>query len=507
LADALPPSTSVPFSHELRAGEADRLSAGFVHQESVPRELRCVSIELPGLEMAAREIPAGRQAGWTTGVFTGQTDGVGDLIGIAEAQVSRVKFVTPRRVELAERQLTTQTDIAPDGSNLTDVLHVLRSNRPDDFAEIEGFIVGAFPNVRQITIRLNEEQTQIWGETALLYRDRAGQIPLRSCGSGIEQMLVLGVAILSAPAESLILIDEPQAYLHPHAERSLLALLEAHPEHQYVIATHSHQLLRSKPLRQARLISLDQGATRIAQATDGAEVLETLGVTAADLWLSNTVLWVEGTSDEAAFDELITLLPDGERYATIEIRAMPGDAARFAAQSEKKASDAYRFCEEVSDAIAPLPVMMKFLFDADEKPEAFQDTMKARSKGRAVFLSCRELENLFLHPEAVVAAITDRCHELELPLPDRAAITMRLEELLAEVANPRYFPSGAAPGVPASEIVRGSAILRDLFYEFAKSEYDKVKDAPVMVRHTYETVPSDLDPLVKILRELLPPSD
>ena len=52
-------------------------------------------------------------------------------------------------------------------------------------------------------------------------------------------MLALAVGVLTATEPQLFLIDEPQAYLHPAAERSMLSLLESHPQHQYIIATHS----------------------------------------------------------------------------------------------------------------------------------------------------------------------------------------------------------------------------------------------------------------------------
>ena len=37
----------------------------------------------------------------------------------------------------------------------------------------------------------------------------------------------------------VILIDEPQSFLHPGAVRKLIEILRQHPQHQFIITTHS----------------------------------------------------------------------------------------------------------------------------------------------------------------------------------------------------------------------------------------------------------------------------
>jgi predicted ATP-dependent endonuclease of OLD family len=266
--DITGPISLVPGSEslitELEQRPEQTLYAQFVRQGDPP-EFHCKELVLPEMQMSTGPMQQHIQAGWSDGPFSGNTMGVRQLIDVAIKRAGRVKFITPRRVELEERSLTTQTQIDADGRNLTDVLMYMRNNEIERFAQLEQFITDAFPNIQRITVRQNTQQSQIRGEPALIYSDRQQAIPLRLCGSGIEQMLVLGISVLNAGNDTLLLIDEPQAYLHPHAERSLLTLLDEHPEHQYVIATHSHQLLRSKPLRQARLISSQNGSSSIGE--------------------------------------------------------------------------------------------------------------------------------------------------------------------------------------------------------------------------------------------------
>ncbi len=465
-------------------------------------EFHCNELALPNAGMSTGPMRPNVQAGWASGPFAKNVLGIKRLIELSQRQLRQVKFITPRRVELGERSLLTQTQIDADGRNLTDVLLYMRNNEIERFAQLEQFITDAFPNIRSITVRQNSQQSQITGEPALIYRDRQQPIPLRLCGSGIEQMLVLGISVLTAGAETLLLIDEPQAYLHPHAERSLLTLLDLHPEHQYVIATHSHQLLRSKPLRQARLISSQNGSSSIGSPTESAAVLESLGVTAADLWLADTVLWVEGASEEAAFEQLIAMLPNRDEYKAIEIRGMPGDASRFAGRNEKQAIAAYRFCEQVSKAISPLPVTMRFLFDTDEKPPEFRQTMQERSNSRAIFLPCRELENLFLNPVAIASALEERCSQVGQSPPSHDEIARYLQDKLAEADNQDLLPESNDLERAERDRVRGSRVLKAIYWKFSTSEYDKVKDAPTLVRHTHSADSTALQPLVDILEAL-----
>jgi len=135
------------------------------------------------------------------------------------------------------------------------------------------------------------------------------------------------------------LIDEPHAFLHPQAEHDLLTLLEEHPEHQYVIATHSNFLLNSRPLSHARLLRIEGGATRVLDATRD-ELLSELGITAADLWLAERILWVEGSSEVSVFEQLLEELPPGQR-AGVRIKRMPIASSIFAPEGAARGNSRF----------------------------------------------------------------------------------------------------------------------------------------------------------------------
>jgi AAA domain, putative AbiEii toxin, Type IV TA system len=287
-------------------------------------------------------------------------------------------------------------------------------------------------------------------------------------------MLAVATGVYTAATPRLFLIDEPQAYLHPHAERSLLRLLDENPQHQYVIATHSAVFLNARPLSQARLITISEGASEIADIPSPEALLGEIGVTAADLWLSDAILWVEGGSDVAVLDLLRQKIlgPPGRGIA---IRAMP-DASRFSSKNRTRAEQTFRFCEAVIDAVAPLPVRTLFLFDKNEKSDALCEEIKVASREKARFLPVRELENLFLEPDVIAQALVERCEALSLQGPSVEEVRAKFDDLLAGLADPRLYPRKPSDAESAVDVVVGSELLDRLYWEFSKSSYDKVAD-------------------------------
>ena len=324
-------------------------------------------------------------------------------------------------------------------------------------------------------------------------------MPLRLSGTGVEQLLALAAALLIAPERQLVLIDEPQAYLHPHAERSLLSLLERHPEHQYIVATHSTLFLTAKPLTQTRLLTLDSQGTRVAQISGAEEVLAELGLTAADLWLADRLLWVEGPSEEGVLQTIADAELNDQDRLGLTIRAMPEAASRFASSSPKRAEAAHRFCTESIAAITPLNLDVRFLFDRDEKSEKLRDGISAASGGRAHFLPVRELENLFLSGDALELAIRDRCRLVEQSEPAPGAVARRLREVLDEHDDGALFPRGLSVGQDPVAVVKGSEVLKRLYWEFTTSDYDKVRDGIHLAEIVRQTCGAALDPLRAVL--------
>src|SRR6266849_5091195 len=93
------------------------------------------------------------------------------------------------------------------------------------------------------------------------------------------------------------------------------------------------------------------------------------------------------------------------------------DAARNSARKPTLAKQTVEFCAAVSRASLPVQVDMAFLFDSDEKKESLKAEIHTAAHGKAHFLPVRELENLFLCPQAIHADLLVQCEQLRLPAP------------------------------------------------------------------------------------------
>ena len=245
------------------------------------------------------------------------------------------------------------------------------------------------------------------------------------------------------------------------------------------------------------------GTTRVNHLPRRQELLGALGVTAADLWLADAVLWVEGASEAQA----VQLVMESEfhgRERNVVVKAMPG-TSRFSSRSPRQAQATYDFCHEVSDAVSPLPITMRFLFDSDEKTPEVREGIETASGGRARFLPVRELENLLLESTIIHQALSEHAESLDVPAPSLEAIQAALDYELKNKSDPKLYRGqvpGDAPGEQARLAV-GSEVLDRIYWEFLTATYDKVSDGRRLIEIALSVRPSLLEPLIDIVDELL----
>src|SRR5262249_40559530 len=147
-----------------------------------------------------------------------------------------------------ERSITGQAPIAPNSvlennaSNLATVLHYLHTNKPYRFAEFMGLVRDVFPHIQQIRVPpIDSTQARIYIGTIEPSKGREDlDIPLATSGTGIGQVLAMLYVVFTSDYPRIILIDEPQSFLHPGAIYQLVDILKTKfPQHQYILTTHS----------------------------------------------------------------------------------------------------------------------------------------------------------------------------------------------------------------------------------------------------------------------------
>jgi hypothetical protein len=260
--------------------------------------------------------------------------------------------------------------------------------------------------------------------------------------------------------------------------------------------------LNSRAISHARLLTISDGATRVNDVASQGEILTELEITAADLWLSEAILWVEGPSEVGVFELLAAELAGGPQSG-VSIRKMPGAASRFTSDNERRAQETYGFIQEVIAAVTPLGVPTRFLFDSDDKSDELKERITVASGGRAEFLPVRELENLFLETDLLQAALTERSELVGCPAPTTADVEREFMDLLARHDDRRLYPRELRDGEAGRERVRGSEVIDRLYWHFTMSRYDKSEDGRALTALALARAPGLLDPLRDGLRRLL----
>ncbi|MFH1797254.1 MAG: ATP-binding protein [Pseudomonadota bacterium] len=131
--------------------------------------------------------------------------------------------------------------------------------------------------------------------------------PLASLGTGIEQLLMIGLASIGFPGR-LVLIDEPELHLHPTAQRRIMKYLAESVEAQFVMATHSAPILDAIDADIIQLSMDDRSTTSrtIVSNRDRSQAVRDLGHSPSELVQTKYAIWVEGPSDRIYLNHWIS---------------------------------------------------------------------------------------------------------------------------------------------------------------------------------------------------------
>jgi hypothetical protein len=426
---------------------------------------------------------------------------------VAHLWQTRMFYFSAERLSFGRTNVNYVHRLDATASNLAAVLNTLSGDRGDIFRRLIEHLRELFPSVGNLSTRPAPDNPQmvevrVW-PTPSQERPELS-FPLAQSGTGVAQVIAILTAVMTIE-RACIIIDEINSFLHPSAIKGLLRILQTdYSQHQYVISTHAPEVISFSNPDSIHLVKRS-GYVSTVEALDAGRVESLrfvaahLGVSMADVFAAERVIWVEGETEELVFPylyrEMVGPVPRGTVFTTV---SATGD---FGAKRRDR-SMVYEAYARLSEAVSTMPVAVVFGFDTETLTTAEKIDMNRDSGGRLHFLPRRHLECYFLDAPALADRINARDTESNI---GSSAVEAKLLEL---AALPRFGLAAVTADLSSEEWlakVDAAKLLAALFSEVseARIEYDKTSDGLALVKLMLAREPATLTPLVEYVSSLV----
>ena len=407
-------------------------------------------------------------------------------------------------------------------SNLAEVIHLLESpSKKKLYESFNQHVSTMFPQFEWVSTKILSKQTRqppdlkilLWPTKTLESGREDLAFSLSDCGTGTGQVLAILYAVLASPEHRPIIIDEPQSYLHPGAAKKLIQILKEFPQHQYFIATHSAEIISAANPSTIVKLRYEDGKTQASMmnAKDIKEqrsLLAELGVSLSDVFGADSILWVEGPTEELCFplvlSELAPELLTGTKIVSIK---NTGDLLGKKAHFVDVMFDLY---QRLSGGNNLYPPAVGFVFDRENRTKQDLTDLRKRSPEPIHFLERCMYENYLLYPDAIAAVLNRDDAGREHALTSEA-VREGLESNKDKLKEKKdCFPKDATPEELLNpqyvdQNINAAKLLDVLFAElsFARVKFRKTKHSIMLTEWLLENNPEHFAELAQFLRGIL----
>ena len=252
-------------------------------------------------------------------------------------------------------------------------------------------------------------------------------------GFGFQAWLQIQTHLRRSGQNSILVIDEPDVYLHPDLQKKLVSdIRKTFP--QYIIATHAVEIINEAEASEIVAVNNNyQQARRIRSDADYRSIFRYIGsgenAAFARLAKSKRVIFVEG-EDEKYIRKLATKL---KMSHLADPQNVP--IVRLGGFSEWKRATATAWSIR---NIMDIDIQITCIFDRDYRCDEEVQKFLAEIEEKEIkcfVLSKKEIENFFLIPEVMHRAVLSRIRARQAD-PDffsEAALIQLLEAVIADL--------------------------------------------------------------------------
>lgn len=179
--------------------------------------------------------------------------------------------------------------LLPDGGNLAACLYHLQENAPEHYRGILSAIQLILPGFKEFTYRKEEKSNTVrlrWKTVT------SGDytLPITAFSDGTLRFIALATLFLQPKPPKLIIIDEPELGLHPHAITILAELIHiAGSKSQIILSTQSAQLVSEFSPEDIIIAENENGATTLSRPNPGILNDWLTDYSLGDIWQSNLI--------------------------------------------------------------------------------------------------------------------------------------------------------------------------------------------------------------------------
>ncbi|WP_082478788.1 AAA family ATPase [Methylobacterium sp. Leaf102] len=322
-------------------------------------------------------------------------------------------YFSAERMNIGRSAPDNAPRLSPNASNLPSVLLTLQGDRGDLFQKLVRHMREVFSTVGNVSVTpvsgVGLVEVRVW-PTERMERVQLS-FPLLQSGTGVAQVMSIFVAVMTVE-NAVIIIDEINSFLHPAAVKTLLRILQTeYSNHQYIVSTHAPEVIASSNPRNILLVQREGYESRITKLDIASvdalrEVASQLGVSMADVFAADRVIWVEGPTEELCFPFIYAqgvgrAVPKGIIFTSV---LTTGD---FNAKRRDKAL-VYEIYQRLTTVAIPLLSAAIFSFDTEKLTNTEKEKMIQDSRGALHFLPRRLIECYMVYPDAICKFISDR---------------------------------------------------------------------------------------------------
>lgn len=395
------------------------------------------------------------------------------------------RFVASRVIDNCPIKNSDQ--LKPNAANLADVLLRLSTREPHQYKLFNEDVTKVFPETKWVYAEMLDTTT----DTASIYispieptkqrRDLA--FALSEYGTGVGQVLAILYILHTAREPKVLIIDEPQSFLHPRAVKTLIEILKKHPQHQYFIATHSPVVISSTEPSTIMVLTYKEGITSMKELNSHSldelkELLTELGVEISDIFGADNILWVEGPSESNCFP---IILKKYTKYTLRDIRIFPHDniGDLESKKKEELAKKIFKLHSIISNWSTLYTSKVHFIWDMEDRSKEDMDGLAKRCGNLLKFLPRRMFENYLINERGIAELINSYwLPDSDFSKVSESDVKTKLNELLAKkdyFAPLTKIEDRSEPNWLVN--IDGSSLLDDVLNELTNKclEYKKNK--------------------------------